>query len=49
LPYSGSASVGLLSLTGGLTDPCTYVVNNRQTTALTTMTETEDGKQARGL
>jgi hypothetical protein len=45
LPYSGSAGGGLVSLTGGLTVPCTYVVNHSQTTRLTTMTELVHGEQ----
>lgn len=45
LPYSGSAGSGLVSLKGGLTVPCTYRVNQRDTTLQTTMTENVSGNQ----
>lgn len=48
LPYSGSAGDGALTLTGGLTVPCTYTVNQHQTTLLTTMTEVAAGGQTGG-
>jgi hypothetical protein len=45
LPYSGSAGSGLVNLKGGLTVPCTYRVNQRDTTLQTTMTENVSGNQ----
>jgi hypothetical protein len=45
LPYSGSADSGLVTLQGGLTVPCTYRVNQRDTTLQTTMTENVKGIQ----
>jgi hypothetical protein len=48
LPYSGSANDGALTLTGGLTVPCTYTINQQQTTLLTTMTEVVAGGQTGG-
>jgi hypothetical protein len=43
--FTGSAANGELAITGALTVPCTYTVNQQQVTLPTTMTETVGARE----
>jgi hypothetical protein len=46
VPFSGSLTDGIISLTGGLTAPCTYTINQQPVTLQTKMIETVNASPA---